>query len=466
MLMKKILLLMCLMICSFTTYSWSTTIYGSKSVTINTKVRYEIRLSAPASETISFKTKVTGGVLSSGSQVIPEGSSFVYIDIFWNEARSDGKIELKFTTGDIISLSNIVIKDANNEIPLPKMNIIGPDSLFLLEPTTYRLIGYDNSVTSVKWEDGKKSLFYKNTTGYQTSVTAIQASPIGITGLIAVINDKFISSNLVIKNIKIIEPSLTKSTSIICENQIISYTLKNYYPNATVTWQAGSNLTLVSGQGTSTATFKGSGNGKGVVKATVSYDGVSYPIENSDVWVGPPMAASGIGFIPNDPIIEMPQETPEYLCINKAFSNKNYIYSQITGGDLISNTEYQWIKKTNNFNLASTTFSKAMVVPTAKGDMIIEYTTKNKCGSMAGPIKYIIKATECDLNGNPINSGGGGGVITPPDDFIPMSRSSVEPQPTSIRIYSYPTGSLVYQKKNTISFDIQSTNLGEGIYIL
>ncbi len=178
------------------------------------------------------------------------------------------------------------------------------------------------------------------------------------------------------------------------------------------------------------------------------------------------MAASGIGFIPNDPIIEMPQETPEYLCINKAFSNKNYIYSQITGGDLISNTEYQWIKKTNNFNLASTTFSKAMVVPTAKGDMIIEYITKNKCGSMAGPIKYIIKATECDLNGNPINSGGGGGVITPPDDFIPMSRSSVEPQPTSIRIYSYPTGSLVYQKKNTISFDIQSTNLGEGIYIL
>ncbi|MCU6167929.1 T9SS type A sorting domain-containing protein, partial [Enterobacter roggenkampii] len=36
----------------------------------------------------------------------------------------------------------------------------------------------------------------------------------------------------------------------------------------------------------------------------------------------------------------------------------------------------------------------------------------------------------------------------------------------AIRIYSFPTGSLVYKENKAINFDIQNTTLNAGIYIL
>ncbi len=56
----------------------------------------------------------------------------------------------------------------------------------------------------------------------------------------------------------------------------------------TPTWSSSSNLTLVSGQGTYTATF--SANGSGLATVTATWCGGSYSDIKDDIWVGPPTA--------------------------------------------------------------------------------------------------------------------------------------------------------------------------------
>jgi len=452
--MKRILLLMGFIFC-FSTYFWAIGIQkiaGPTSVTINTKVKYEIRLDGPAPKAITFKTKITGGILSSGGG-IANGAGFAYIEVFWNETRSDGKIEimLDYPYGNQASLGGIVIKNSNNEEPLPAMSITGPESLYLLQPATYKLTGYNSTVKTVSWEDGKKSLYYKNTTGFETTVTAIKPSPIGVTGLIAVINNTFSRPNLVMKDIKIIEPSLTKNASIVCNDKTISYTLNNFYPKATITWQAGSNLTLVSGQGTASATFKGSGNGKGVIKATITYNGQSYSLENSDVWVGvPPVPQNIVGFQANS------TDSREMLVIpGQSYSFSLPKENTATGGEWTVKSLSQikipyreWVNGEGVF------VDIPNIQPSGMSYMInISAANKNNCGTSTPISRLLI------WGGND------------PRNRASAKTQSIESvqselQPTSIRIYSYPTGSLVYQKKNVVNFDIQNTTLGEGIYIL
>lgn len=88
------------------------------------------------------------------------------------------------------------------------------------------------------------------------------------------------------KYVTVKEPLIIPGANLIASNQNITYTLKDYYPSATITWQAGNNMVLVSGQGTATATFKASSNGYATVKAIITYGGKSYTVENSSVLVG------------------------------------------------------------------------------------------------------------------------------------------------------------------------------------
>lgn len=241
------------------------------------------------------------------------------------------------------------------------------------------------------------------------------------------------------------------TSTVICNNDLINYTIKDLQDGDIVTWQAGSNLTLVSGQGTSTATFKGSGNGKGVVKATVTYDGIDYPIENSDVWVGvPPVPQSIIGFVANSTDPREMQVVPGQSYSFNLPEEKSTTGGQWTVKSLaqIEIPYREWVGGNGVFVDIPNMQSNGMIY------MInISASNKNKCG-ISTPISRLLTFGTSD-----------------PRNRALMKTQGIEsalsvPQPTSIRIYSYPTGSLVYQKKNTISFDIQSTNLGEGIYIL
>ena len=87
------------------------------------------------------------------------------------------------------------------------------------------------------------------------------------------------------------------------------YTVNCY---CTVTWTCSSNLTLTSGQGTTTATFSANGGGDGWVKAQWGPES----LDDHAVWVGPP-----------DPPIYVTSETYTYGYTGNWYSFTIYPYN-------------------------------------------------------------------------------------------------------------------------------------------
>ncbi|MDR1091321.1 MAG: S8 family serine peptidase [Prevotella sp.] len=82
----------------------------------------------------------------------------------------------------------------------------------------------------------------------------------------------------------VLPPTIETSQTMACN----TYTLKDLIQGTTINWQSTSTMTLVSGQGTPTATYQSSSNSYNTVKATITYNGNSYTVESSQVWVGAP----------------------------------------------------------------------------------------------------------------------------------------------------------------------------------
>lgn len=170
------------------------------------------------------------------------------------------------------------------------------------------------------------------------------------------------------KTVKI-HPKHTISTTatILCANQNGSYKLEPYISN--VNWQPISNMTLASGQGTATATFKASGNGYGKVKATVTYDGKSYTVENSSVWVGKPSKPTIIGFEAGNPSF-----APNQRFSLTAASSGGQSYTWGLTGDARYNTTP--VAGANNVTIVTS-------VPYNNGQGLFTITTRstNICGT-------------------------------------------------------------------------------------
>ena len=236
-------------------------------------------------------------------------------------------------------------------------------------------------------------------------------------------------------------------TNVICSNNTVSYTIEGFdlTPGATVYWIADNLMTLISGQESPTATFNGVGNGQGIVKAIVRFKGLAHEIENSDVWVGAPPKLT--------PLILSPNTSCGTTAVFKIGDSSASLYTK-SAFDL---STVDWISSETPSNKTKTSLS---VYARYKGSVIsVSANVTNKCGTSIGYQATTVVTGNCGIDPGP-------GIPGQPGLDPGLKSALSEPQPTSIRIYSYPTGSLVYQKKNTISFDIQSTNLGEGIYIL
>lgn len=231
---------------------------------------------------------------------------------------------------------------------------------------------------------------------------------------------------------------------VACSNQNTEYQIGNLHiPNRvwqSVSWQSGQNMTLISGQGTPNAVFRASGNGYGTVKAKVVYDnGQTFEIENSDIWVGPPAPLTSLtGF-------EQGTFAP----------NQRVYIGAMSGGA----TDYIWgLSGDARFDLS---YYQGMAiapivtsVPTGQGMFTIEVYAKNQCGRSNA------------IRKSGIVNGTNSGDPTPPMVEKSGTVSDVTSTPVSIKIYSFNTGSVVYQKKNVVNFNIQDTGLNDGIYIV
>ena len=218
-------------------------------------------------------------------------------------------------------------------------------------------------------------------------------------------------------DITIAKPSyaIKVDNQIVCENELIQYTLEGVDDTDVIYWEAGSNMALISGQGASIANFKGSGNGEGRVKVTIKNSEKSYFLENSQVWVG------------------VPKISPQVI-ISEAYCGDPYeIYMESVPGATGYRSSWDHIF-----------YDKRTICAMAGGVITASYEAYNDCGSIE--VRYIVN------------------VIG--DGQTPEWRSTVTSSPVSIRVLSFTTGSVVYQQKNVINFNIQTTNLKGGIYII
>lgn len=389
--MKKILLMITL-ICGYMGSMWgqSFSISGPSNCNVNVSYNYYILLSAPAKSDLYFNLKASHGSCSPVAILISKGQRSGVFSVRWTSETTNGIITAATPGGAPATSPGVRVVKEGGVISDKGYTMSGPDVLHVLETGKYSLANYTlESSHKLEWHDLYKIsniepvVKYGNFTKIEdyANITPLTPSRDGQTVLKCLIKDasgKEIGHSDY-KYVTVKEPLIIPAANLIASNQNITYTLKDYYPSASITWEAGSNMTLVSGQGTPTAIFKASGNGVGAVKATVTYEGKRYTVENSDVWVGAPLK----------PLI-----TPVF---SKFFAGSSYdvmitnvspgskVTWDISGATITSQTENSVLIKVANFDL--------------DGSVFIIATVENKCGTSRSSISIPVKGL-----------GGGGGV--------------------------------------------------------
>ena len=371
--MKKILLMITL-ICGYMGSMWgqSFSISGPSNCTVNVSYNYYILLSAPAANNLYFNLKASHGSCSPVAILISKGQRSGVFSVRWTSETTNGIITAATPGGVPATSPGVRVVKEGGVISDQGYTMSGPDVLHVLETGKYALANYTlESSHKLEWHDFYKIsniepvVKYGNFTKIEdyANITPLTPSRNGQTVLKCLIKDasgKEIGHSDY-KYVTVKEPLIIPGANFIASNQNITYTLKDYYPSATITWEAGNNTTLISGQGTSTAIFKTFDKGYGIVRAIVAYGGKSYTVENSDVWVGKP-------------------QTPILSCSGGVIlqPNSTYELKAISGGA----KTYTWSTASNAVTLedadpTSNTIKIRTGESTGMGNMIIVtcYTT-------------------------------------------------------------------------------------------
>lgn len=168
-------------------------------------------------------------------------------------------------------------------------------------------------------------------------------------------------------------PPATTGPSLLCNNAQATYTVSNVPAGTTVTWSKSSNLSIVSGQGTTSLRVKGasSGSGNAWVRPTLSNDCGNVLMDQKDFWLGSPEPAHNstvyvTGYYGQDPIT---------LVANGAY---DFQISKTAGA-----TQYSW-QPPSGFSFVGTApsiSSASLWTPGQNGRYILKVYPSNSCGS-------------------------------------------------------------------------------------
>lgn len=230
------------------------------------------------------------------------------------------------------------------------------------------------------------------------------------------------------------------ASTIVCSGDNVEYNTPNIdlLPGAIINWIAKDNMSLVSGQGTATAKFKAQGNGKGIVGVEIKWKGKTF-ISEDNIWVGTPNAPTGLnGF-------------------SKTFnSNSRYIFN--VDPLVVGATSYKWEVSGGKIvgpilgatDGSGITVETDAAIGTKPKYLDVKVYAVNKCGTST----FLYKT----------------GTIKPADGGSVITRASIlsdsEFTPQSIKVYNL-SGAIVHSQDNLSGdFDIKSTTLPDGIYII
>ncbi|MDU1889537.1 MAG: T9SS type A sorting domain-containing protein [Dysgonomonas sp.] len=450
--MKKLLLVLCgvLFVCCGVFGQDVKSLSGPTTVSAKSVHRYTLYFTKALDSNTKFCFEVIHGYFGKQNGTISvkkeayTGDTFVNIDVYWADVEITGAYLCAYKeshSGNKVYLRNIkVTKDGSGASGgSVEGNIEGPIILYSSEIGKYSLEVETSDqyvwIFDSKFLDrvnNKSNYYYSKEEYFQAkNIYGVEKTKIRAYTLDAAGNTKNLSDFIVTL---VGTPVIQSASKNICNDESVSYTLEHleYFPNATISWQASTNMTLVSGQGTSNATFKGISGGSAEVKAIVNYNGKEYIAENSNVWVGRPT-------------------TPTISCNGgtRLSPNSSYVLTAKAGVA----DRYTWNNGSSDYSLdATTTTTNENGMRTGYGSPgmssmgIITCEATNMCGtSAAGRIRLSFTAPA----------------------YKSMSVQEVsEPTPISVKIYSFPTGRLVYQDKKAIDFNINNTGLKKGIYFI
>ena len=418
-------------------------ITGPTSVTSGDKQIYKVVFTEKLTVATQFIISIEkdAGIFDNGksvyNEIISPGKSEIELLVTWSTS-AEGKITITGGRGGGLPKTlAVTLKKSSSSLP-----ISGPNIILQNTTETYQ-VPNENYFYPLEWIVDTNLLDIISGQGtYKIQVKAkkyIEKTSVSV-------KSKTLGGSIVIdsKEIKISPDfAITALERLVCQESEVSYAV-TFPAGASVVWTPVERLSYVAGQGTATAKFKISGNGFAKVKAKVTYQGKEYNLENSDVWIG----------IPEKPTIQGFGTTP------KVFPGKsrNTLRAGAAGADL-----------TNGF-IYSISGAASITQVLIGGEITIETNNVtydspftigviacNKCGQ--SPIYY--------ANGTVKGSGGGD---EPPLIEMRGNFSIVDlkdqPEVKSVKVYNL-SGVLVHSNDAVNgSFDIKSTPLSDGIYII
>ncbi|MBD8388220.1 hypothetical protein [Dysgonomonas sp. BGC7] len=218
---------------------------------------------------------------------------------------------------------------------------------------------------------------------------------------------------------------------IVCKDNDVMFSIGDITSDVSVYWETGHKMNLVSGQGTPNAIFTGLLDGRESIKATITYDGQEYILNHNKIWIGvPDRGTNVIDTKPND-----------YFSSIKIGYHDDYVES------------HEWLNLpslyTSQRRNATMYIASKHIINAGGLNLAVDRT--NKCGTT----RFYWNLTVNGKSGEP-----------PREKSIIKTDIENISSPVSIRVFSFTTGLVLYQKKNVIDFNIQNTSLKEGIYIV
>ncbi|MFV0419342.1 MAG: T9SS type A sorting domain-containing protein [Dysgonomonas sp.] len=460
--MKKILLLFGLIVLSIGSYA-QTQITAIKPYNEKDKrpleykaSQYEIQFIGTTPVSVNLKCKRGNFIYANGLHIdtISSLNTIAYgnftVNIIWGSA-GEGSLTVEPSSGQGLT--------RNVDIEKPSVSISGLSSVRYGDNVEYTLSYNPNmKIKSVAWSNTSDFKSIGGQTGENLKIEVTNNTNKNISKAISVIaktdDGTFSASKDVTIQAALPTLAINANKSVICSGESLTYSI-NAPSGATITWQAGANMTLVSGQGTTSATFKGvlpdkgkPTNNTGIVKAVITYsNGVPYTVENSELWIGPP---------PFQIISEA--TTDDYPPYYAEFSFFEMGITNIQWTNFYPAESEKDISIIRLGNTIKVTFVVPERIATASGDFKFQAIVSNKCGSKTKD--FILHPAK-----NPIYPIKRISSLKQEEENIQI-KTITSSTPVSIKINSFGTGELVYQKKNVINFNINDTNLKKGIYIV
>lgn len=258
------------------------------------------------------------------------------------------------------------------------------------------------------------------------SEIVVRAKKLGsawISAVVLDINNKA-SNQAIYLNIIANPYHITTGSDIVCEDENISFNLSvdpsfQVPQDAVITWESAKSATLISGQGTTHATYKLKRNllnNNASVKATISYGEQNITVESPKVWVGRP------GYLVSGQTLRLTCER----------HGSRLLEAENFGSKIFNWTIPEGVNAGAEGPTAVVTFPNC-------GVYNFTCVSKNKCGENVLHWEVTVCST---------------------------TKSAMAEEPVTVKVYNSTTGSLLYTQKNVTNFDIQNTTLKDGIYIV